>query len=132
MIPKIQTEIAAARQKDRPSLTYRIDWERRRISGRCDGRQAMEQAVRKVLDTERFAHLIYSWNYGAEFADLLGKPVSFVYPELEERITEALLQDERVLAVGPFEFTQMKGRVHVVCRVRTVFGTVEAQKEVTM
>ena len=50
------------KQADMPSKTYRIDFQTGRISGTVDGRDAMVQAIRKILQTERFQYLIYSWN----------------------------------------------------------------------
>ena len=47
---------------------------------------------------------MYSWDYGVELADLFGEPVSYVCPELERRITEALLQDGRIEGVDGFSF----------------------------
>lgn len=129
MVPKTK-EITWVRRRDLPSRTYRIDRERKRIAGLCDGLEAMRQAVWKVLETERFAHLIYSWDYGAELAGLIGKPASYLYPAIEARITEALLQDERVQGVGPFAFERQGGRVHVTCRVQTIFGALEAETDV--
>ena len=61
------------KQADMPSKTYRIDFQTGRISGTVDGRDAMVQAIRKILQTERFQYLIYSWNYGMEWSRLIGK-----------------------------------------------------------
>lgn len=55
------------------SKTYKVDWNSRRVVGYTDGRDALEQAIYKILRTERFAFLIYSWNYGFEMAACWGK-----------------------------------------------------------
>lgn len=33
----------------------------------------MKQAIYKILQTERFEYLIYSWNYGIELNAVVGK-----------------------------------------------------------
>lgn len=115
----------------RPTHTYQLRREDETIPGRIDGLEAMEQAVYKALLTERFQYLIYSADYGIETLDLYGQPVSYVCPELERRITEALVCDERVSDVTDFVFeTSKRGAVHVSFTVHTVFGEVRAQREV--
>ena len=74
---------------------------------------------------------MYSWNYGIETLDLYGEPISYVCPELERRITEALLWDERIESVDNFEFDlPQKGVVHVSFTAHTIFGDVEAERTV--
>lgn len=117
--------------EEQPTYTYKMDPERGLIRGYVDGIEAMEQAVYKILSTERYRYLIYSWNYGIELEDLFGQSVSYVCPELERRIREALLWDTRVEDVGDFKFdTSIRGTVHVFFTVHTVFGDIEADKEV--
>ena len=92
----------------------------------------MKQAVYKILNTERYQYIIYSWNYGVEFADLFGEPVDFVCPEIERRITEALKQDDRVVSVDSFLFdVSKKHTVMVSFTVKTIFGDLNIEKEVS-
>lgn len=91
----------------------------------------MNQVIRKAIITPPFNYLIYSYDYGVELADLFGRPVSFVCPEIERRITEALLADSRITGVGGFDFNLLrKGVVQVSFEVQTIFGSLIAQKEV--
>lgn len=92
--------------------------------------EAVKQAVFKMLNTERYQYLIYSWDYGVELLDLFGEPISYVCPELERRITETLLQDDRIEEVDGFEFEVSKGTVKANFTVHTVFGDIQAEKEV--
>lgn len=118
---------------EQPTHTYRLDMQSERISGHTDGQEAMKQAIYKILQTERYKELIYSWNYGLETADLFGEPVSFICPELERRITEALLWDKRITAVDGFAFDfPQKGAVHVSFTAHTVFGEINAEREVAI
>ena len=113
------------------SNTYELQIEKDRINGYCDELKAMKQVVYKILNTERYKYIIYSWNYGIELLDLYGKPVTFVCSELTRRITEALVQDDRILSVDEFTFdTTQKGIVSVFFVVHTIFGDVEMEKVV--
>ena len=86
------------KQADMPSKTYRIDFQTGRISGTVDGRDAMVQAIRKILQTERFQYLIYSWNYGMEWSRLIGKSRETALANLKQQLESALLQDDRILS----------------------------------
>lgn len=115
-----------------PSKTYKMDLDSNIINGYCDGLEAVKQAVYKILNTERYQYIIYSWNYGVEFADLFGEPVDFVCPEIERRITEALKQDDRVVSVDSFLFDiNKKHTVKVSFTVKTIFGALNIEKEVS-
>lgn len=117
--------------EEQPTYTYRMDPENDAIRGYVDGIDAMEQAIYKILSTQRYQYIIYSWNYGIELKDLFGQPVSYVCPELERRIREALLWDTRIEEVGDFRFdTSKRGTVHVYFKAYTAFGEIGIEKEV--
>ena len=58
--------------------------------------------------------------------------MKFVLPELKRRITEALVQDSRILGVDAFSFEVNRGKVHATFTVHTIFGDVEAEKVVNL
>lgn len=117
--------------EEQPTLTYKLNSGNGRVQGYAENIEAMKQAIYKILLTERYQYLAYSGDYGIETLDLFGEPVSYVCPELERRIKEALLWDSRIESVDNFEFdVSKKGVVHVSFSVKTVFGDVKAEKEV--
>lgn len=134
MIPRIENDSLSIEFEEevQPSRTYKIDFERKRIVGYTDGQEAVKQFIVKVLATERYEHIIYSWNYGAEIAKLFGQPIPYVYSELKRLITEALTQDDRIESVDAFYFSHVKNKVHVQFVANTVYGPVEAEREVTV
>ncbi len=117
--------------EEQPTHTYKMNLESNLIRGYTDGQEAMIQAIYKILSTERYQYIMYSWNYGIELLDLYGEPVSYVCPELERRITEALTWDDRIQSVDNFEFNiSKKGEIHVTFIAHTVFGDVVVEKVV--
>ena len=97
-----------------------------RIIGKCDTLEAIKQTVFKILNTQRYRYIIYSWNYGIELEDLFGQPVMFVCPEIERRVKEALMQDDRITDVTDFDFDISKrGVVAVSFTVHTIFGEID-------
>ena len=116
---------------EQPTHTYKMNLESNLIRGYTDGQEAMKQAIYKILNTERYQYVMYSWNYGIELLDLYGEPVSYGCPELERRITEALTWDDRIQSVDNFEFNiSKKGEILVTFTAHTVFGDVVAEKVV--
>lgn len=110
--------------------TYHLNIEKNIISGLCDGIEAMKQTIYCILNTERFENLIYSWNYGIELKYLIGESKTFVIPELERVISEALLQDSRILEVNNFTFETKGNIITVRFNVITSVGEVEIEKVV--
>lgn len=115
-----------------PSKDYSLDIQNTKINGTVEELKAVKQAIYFILNTERYEHLIYSWDYGVEFEDLIGQPHSYVIPEIERRVTEALLQDERITSVSDFTFEKMKDKLHVNFVVNTIFGTLESEVNVNV
>jgi len=112
-----------------PSRTWKIDFDRGRVIGMTDGLEAVKQTVYKILHTDRFRHLIYSTDYGMEWDGLIGANPAFIQAELKRRITEALLQDDRIEAVQDFEF-EFNGDTALV-RFTVVSTAGSYQEEVT-
>lgn len=117
--------------ENQPSRTFRINSEKQNIRGYIDEMEAVKQAVYKILSTERYQYIMYSGDYGIELLDLFGEPASYVCPELERRISEALTWDDRIESVSDFKFDlRQKGAVVVSFVVHTIFGEFSAQREV--
>jgi len=113
-----------------PSKTYKI--ENNKIVGFCDDIEAIKQTIYCILSTERYDYLIYSWNYGVEFKNLIGKSKDFVMTELKRLIKEALIQDDRIEDVNNFTFEYKGNSLLVKCNVVTIAGLLEIEREVTL
>lgn len=111
-----------------PSLTYKLNTNTDTFNGYVDEQEAYKQTVYKILNTERYEHIIYSWNHGIELKDLFGQPIPYVVPELERRITEAIMQDDRTVSVTDFQFDTSKfGVVAVTFKANSIYGETEQQ-----
>jgi phage baseplate assembly protein W len=118
--------------KEQPSKTYKMRLDKNVIAGQTDSRDALHQAIFKILSTERYRSLIYSWNYGIELENLFGMPISYVVPELQRRITEALTWDSRILSVDSFEFETKKNTVICSFTAHTVYGDIDTETAVNI
>lgn len=133
-IPLLATEITQPTYQNR---TYRIVYVSQdefetndRISGYVDDMDALLQTIYLILSTERYEYIIYSWDYGVELHDLIGKPMPYVLSEIPRRIKEALIQDNRIEDVTDFEFEVSRGKVHTTFKIISNLGTVNWDMEV--
>ena len=113
-----------------PSKTYAMGDEC--FIGFVDDDKAIEQAIYKLLSTEQFAHEIYS-DYGIELYDLYGKNDTYVMSELKTRITEAVLNDDRISEVEDFEISKTDKRTYL-CKFTVItteqYENIEIESEV--
>ena len=119
-------ELETLLTREVPTKTYYIDFEKKRIVGKVDGQEAMKQAILKILLTERYDFKkVYSDYYGVELKDMIGLLPFIVRVQLEPKITEALLCDDRMKSVVDFDITVKKKVVSVNFTVKTIFGDVQ-------
>ncbi len=84
----------------KPSTTYQLKGNR--IVGMIDGLDAVKQSANIILNVNRFEHPIFSWDYGNELKDFIGKPREYIKGETERRIRESLLEDDRIEDITNF------------------------------
>lgn len=123
-------------EEQEETKTYRIDFEKGKIEGKIDGIEAVEQAINKMILTERYENLIYSTDYGTEVkSTVYGEETSedFIETGLEDALKEALLSDERIVDVGNFEFYEEypdKDSITVEFDVDTIYGDTHIETQI--
>lgn len=113
-------------EKEQPSLTYRLDLDRKRVIGRVDGLDAVNQFIRKALITPRFKCLVYNNQYGSEIKEgiIAGDASSeYITSDMPRLVKDALLVDSRILDVYDFTFSFADERAFIRFSADTVFGT---------
>lgn len=106
MIPSNRNLIVTQIGQNEVTRTYKVDSYNKRIIGTTDGQPAIKQAILKNFDTERFAYVIYSKNYGIELEKYIGKDYDFIRSDLQRAIEECLLVDARIYSINNLQFTQ--------------------------
>ena len=126
--------ISVVTNPTQPNKTYKMMIDAERIQGTIiSDLETVKQAIYKIINTERYKYLIYSWNYGIELEDLFGKPIPYVLPEIPRRIKEALTQDDRINDVLGFDLSyDQKGNVLAKFTVVTIYGSVDIEKVVNV
>ncbi len=88
---------------------------------------AVVQAAYLNLQTPRFQHLIYSWQYGSELYTLVGKDEGYVLSESRRMIIDALSIDERISDIKDFNYVDGV----LSFRIVTIYGDADMTVEVT-
>lgn len=128
MIPAInELEIDEGPLAEQPSLTWGLDVEKGKVIGKIDGLDAVRQAVFKILQTDRYWHVIYSTDYGHELSSLIGDHPIYMESELKRMIEEALLVDERIESVDQLEVAIDGESAHVSFRVNSIYGSFDEE-----
>ncbi len=132
MIPKIKV-IDTLTEEELGNDNYRMIPSTNKVVGVAKNIESMKQVIFKILNTHRYKYLIYSWDYGIEVDDLYGESIEYVKIELKRRITEALIQDDRIDSVEDFSFEYSKNRNELIVNftVNTVFGSIDDRKVVS-
>lgn len=102
------------------------------VNGQVDGLAALSQAIDLMLQIEGECWAIFSAGYGVKLSDLWGKDRYYAAAEAERRIKEALLRDERVLAVEDFTFTANANSLLMEFVVKSVYGESRQSAEVAI
>ena len=121
MIPFI-SEVQLEERAPIGDVTFRLDRDMGRVVGRIDGLEALRQAAYVALQTERYQFPIYGENFGVEIESLRGREVGFVFADLERRVTDALLVDERIWGVSDFTASRQGNTVHAEFTMETIYG----------
>ena len=91
MTPIIQNELAGDTiQYRQPNMTYRLG--ENTVNGKITNNlEAVKQAVKCILETERYSNPIYSDNYGIELEQYYGADYGKIVAGIETTWREALL-----------------------------------------
>lgn len=106
---------------------YEFDLNNNTLTGRLlEGKEALKMWIYKALLTSRYIYPIYSWDYGQDLDELIGHEyeVDYIKSEVERRVTECLLVNERITRCHNFEINFINDTLHITFTAETIFGEV--------
>lgn len=108
-----------------PGRTWKIDFINHRLCGMIDEEEALKQSIYLRLLTVREAHLIYSQQYGSQVTDIIGKDLNT--KQLEEMVTDSLLEDDRITGVTDFDLVSQDDRAYITFTTESDIGEIETE-----
>ena len=106
---------------------YEFDFINNTLTGKLlEGKEALKMWIYKALLTKRYVYPIYSWDYGQDLDELIGQgyETDYIKSEVERRIQECLMVNERIIRCHSFEINLINDRLQVSFTAETTFGEV--------
>ena len=107
---------------------YGINFETGQLTGKIvEGIEAVKVWAWIALQVPRYRYYVYSWNYGQEYDELVGKGYSAEYmkTELKRMTEECLLQNDYITGIENFEYEKKGDEVSLSFKILTTLGDTE-------
>lgn len=119
-------------EKEIPSKTYCLNFEKGRIIGKCDGIIALKQFIHKVLITSRGNYpVLYTDDYGSDIENaVLGESTTEEYltTVIPQLVKDCLLVDDRISDVYDITAEVIGEKLFIKFCVASDFGNFDMQE----
>lgn len=112
---------------------YELDFKSGKLTGRIvEGVDALCIWAYLALRAKRYRWVIYSWQYGEEYTNLIGYSYSdeYLYMEVKRYIEECLLENEHITGIENLEVSQVKDILSIKFTLITDVGSKEVDIDV--
>lgn len=106
---------------------YEFDFNNDTLTGKqLEGKEALKMWIYKALLTPRYVHPIYTWDYGQDLDELIGRgyEVGYIKSEVERKVTECLLVNNRITRCHSFDINLINDNLQINFTAETIFGEV--------
>ena len=104
---------------------YGVNFQTGQLTGGIvEGLEAIKVWIWNCLKSERFRYALYSWQYGVEYEQYIGQPISDEYLQSDCQIEteEALLENPYITGISDFEAHLDGTTLHISFTVSTTLG----------
>lgn len=112
---------------------FEYDFKKERLTGRIvTGVDALCVWAYLALKAKRYRWVIYSWQYGEEYTNLIGYSYDedYLYSEVKRYIEECLLINEHITGIADLEVVQVKDKLSISFTLVTDVGSKEMMVDV--
>jgi len=101
-------------------------------NGFVNDKEALKIWVHFALKTERYKYLIYSWYYGNETNNLIGRKTTkaLFNSEIKRYIEECLLVNEYITGIQDLKIERDGSKLTIDFTVLTIFGEVSVNENI--
>ena len=114
-------------------LEYELDFKTGRLTGRIvEGVDALCVWAYLALKAKRYRWVIYSWQYGEEYTNLIGYSFDedYLYSEIKRYIEECLFINEHITGIEDLTVNQVNEMLYIRFRMITDVGSKEVSMDV--
>lgn len=122
------TEVTASSIRE-----YEMDFKTHQITGRIvEGVDALCVWAYLALKAKRYRWVIYSWQYGEEYTNLIGYSYSdeYLLSEVRRYMEECLFENEHITAIEDLEVSQTNDLLTIKFKLVTDVGSKEVEMDV--
>ncbi len=127
------SNVAASAEKQQTApREYEIDFETGQLTGgTVEGKEAVKVWIWLALQTPRYRYYIYTWDYGSDFEELIGRGYTEEYIATEtQRMTEdCLLVNEHVQGIKEFSVNMEGSTLTISFVADTIYGEIEFKNQ---
>lgn len=112
---------------------YELDFKTGRLTGRIvEGVDALCVWAYLALKAKRYRWVIYSWQYGEEYTNLIGYSFDedYLYSEVKRYIEECLFINEHITGIEDLTVNQVNEMLYIRFRMITDVGSKEVSMDV--
>ena len=123
-------ELDGLEEEERAPKEYGIDFKTGQLTGEIvEGKEAIKVWIWLALQTPRYRHYIYTWDYGSEAGDLIGQGYSEEYTEAEAQwmVEDCLLVNEAIEGISDFSTSIEGSTLSISFVANTIYGDVSFQ-----
>lgn len=127
-IAQVTPEVTASSIRE-----YELDFKTGRLTGRIvEGVDALCVWAHLALKAKRYRWVIYSWQYGEEYTNLIGYSFDedYLYSEVKRYIEECLFINEHITGIEDLTVNQVNEMLYIRFRMITDVGSKEVSMDV--
>lgn len=127
-IAQVTPEVTASSIRE-----YELDFKTGRFTGRIvEGVDALCVWAYLALKAKRYRWVIYSWQYGEEYTNLIGYSFDedYLYSEVKRYIEECLFINEHITGIEDLTVNQVNEMLYIRFRMITDVGSKEVSMDV--
>lgn len=127
-IAQVTPEVTASSIRE-----YELDFKTGRLTGRIvEGVDALCVWASLALKAKRYRWVIYSWQYGEEYTNLIGYSFDedYLYSEVKRYIEECLFINEHITGIEDLTVNQVNEMLYIRFRMITDVGSKEVSMDV--
>lgn len=127
-IAQVTPEVTASSIRE-----YELDFKTGRLTGRIvEGVDALCVWAYLALKAKRYRWVIYSWQYGEEYTNLIGYSFDedYLYSEVKRYIEECLFINDHITGIEDLTVNQVNEMLYIRFRMITDVGSKEVSMDV--
>ena len=127
LFPFMEGQDESNEEEKKELREYGFDFEKQRLTGEIVyNEEALKVWIYHTLRTNRYMFSAYSWDYGQDVNELIGKVYEkgYIDSEIERRVKEAILINEDIKRVYDFDITFKDGQLAGNFKVESIYGEV--------